>query len=88
MPEVGGSLADYVDPASWRSIEAAVLKMITDAAYREQRAAEIAAARLRTWADVADDLWRELMAIGTLQSRHDTAAALARPRQLSLQDAR
>jgi glycosyltransferase involved in cell wall biosynthesis len=60
MPEVGGSLADYIDPASWESIEAALLKMITDAGYRERRAAQIAAARLRTWSDVADDLWREL----------------------------
>jgi glycosyltransferase involved in cell wall biosynthesis len=60
MPEVGGSLADYVDPTSRDSIEAAVIKMITDSSYREERAAEIVEASLRTWSDVADDLWREL----------------------------
>ena len=62
LPEVGGALADYVDPMSHDSIEAAVLKMITDKEYREQRAETIRCARLRTWADVADDLWREIMA--------------------------
>jgi hypothetical protein len=75
MPEVGGPLADYVDPTSWESIEAALLKMITDAAYRERRAAEIAAARLRAWSDVADDLWRELTRV-TAATR-DTASFAA-----------
>jgi glycosyltransferase involved in cell wall biosynthesis/SAM-dependent methyltransferase len=65
MPEVGGALADYVDPTSWESIEAGLVKMITDAGYREKRAAEIAEARLRTWSDVADQLWRELTRIVT-----------------------
>ncbi|HEY7533779.1 MAG TPA: glycosyltransferase, partial [Nitrospiraceae bacterium] len=65
MPEVGGPLADYVDPTSWDSIEAALLRMITDADYRERRAAEISEARLRTWSDVADDLWNELSALTT-----------------------
>lgn len=75
MPEVGGALADYFDPTCWESIEAALLKMITDAAYRERRAAEIAAAPLRAWSDVADELWRELAAIGA-----------ARPGRVALAD--
>lgn len=60
MPEAGGVLADYVDPTSPDSIEAAVLRLVTDGAYREARAAEIAGSALRTWTDVADDLWDEL----------------------------
>jgi len=69
MPEVGGTLADYVDPKSLDSIETAVVRMITDPAYRERRASEIAAARLRTWAAVADDLWRELSTASSRPSR-------------------
>jgi len=64
MPEVGGSLVEYADPTSHASIEAAVSRLITDVDYRERRAAEIAAAHLRTWGDVADDLWSELNAPG------------------------
>jgi glycosyltransferase involved in cell wall biosynthesis len=61
MPEVGGSLADYVDPYDPQAIEKAILKMITDPAYREKRASEVATTRLRSWADVADDLWATLI---------------------------
>ncbi len=61
MPEVGGELADYVDPTSIESILRASLRMVTDAEYREARARQIAAAELRSWDDVADDLWTALM---------------------------
>jgi glycosyltransferase involved in cell wall biosynthesis len=60
MPEVGGTLADYIDPTSAESIEAGLLRMITDAGYRERRASDIAGAQLRTWENVADDLWDKL----------------------------
>jgi glycosyltransferase involved in cell wall biosynthesis len=60
MPEVGGALADYVDPTSHSSILSAVIKMIVDSEFRELRAAQISKSRLRTWSDVADDLWQEL----------------------------
>lgn len=60
MPEVGGDLVDYIDPMNPESIVKAVLKMITDVEYRERRAVQISEARLRSWADVADDLWHEL----------------------------
>jgi glycosyltransferase involved in cell wall biosynthesis len=67
MPEAGGQWADYIDPTSWQSIETAVMKMITDPAYREKRAAEIAKATLRSWSDVADELWQLLTALGRRQ---------------------
>lgn len=60
MPEVGGQFADYADPASIRSIAEAALRLIRNVDYREARAREIAAARLRTWQDVAADLWHHL----------------------------
>ena len=60
MPEVGGSLADYVDPTSHSSILGAVMKMIDEPEFRELRAAQISKSTLRTWSEVADDLWQEL----------------------------
>lgn len=60
MPEVGRHLADYVDPLSTRSIAEAAMRLIVDREYREARAATIARAELRTWQDVADDLWAAL----------------------------
>ena len=60
MPEVGGSLADYVDPTSHSSILGAVMKMIDEPEFRELRAEQISKATLRTWSEVADDLWQEL----------------------------
>ena len=62
MPEAGGELADYADPSSLDSIEAAALRLITDDTYREARATQIAAAELRSWEDVAGDLWHALSA--------------------------
>lgn len=61
MPEVGRKLADYIDPYSPQSIEDAVIRLATDSAYRASRADAISGAELRTWKDVADDIWRELM---------------------------
>lgn len=61
MPEVGGVLADYVDPASVESIVRAAMRMVADADYREARARQIAAADLRSWDDVACDLWAALV---------------------------
>lgn len=60
MPEAGGELADYADPASVDAIEAAALRLIVDGKYREERAGNIAAARLRSWGDVAEDVWTAL----------------------------
>lgn len=69
MPEVAGELADYIDPYDPQSIVDAALKMITDSEYRENRAAEIARARLRSWADVADDLWITLTESAIVQKK-------------------
>jgi len=56
-PEVGGDLADYVDIKNPDTLVASIIKLATDVEYREGRARQIASARLRTWKDVADDLW-------------------------------
>jgi|GEM_PF-4433640 len=56
MPEVGGNLAEYVNPYSLASIEEAVIKLTLDNEYREQKCRQIAQAHLRSWSDVALDL--------------------------------
>ena len=56
MPEVGGNLAEYVNPYSLASIEEAVIKLSLDNEYREQKCRQIAQAHLRSWSDVALDL--------------------------------
>lgn len=56
LPEVGGDLCDYVDPADTAALHAAVRRMTFDAAYRESRAAAITAAPLRTWSETCDSL--------------------------------
>lgn len=58
LPEVLGPLADYARPDDLAGFVAAVRRMIDDVAYRTAREREIAAAPLRTWADVAADLRR------------------------------
>lgn len=57
IPEVCGDLAGYVDPNDIESIKAGILKPLIDPAYLRAREAAIAAAPLRTWQDVADDLY-------------------------------
>lgn len=57
IPEVCGELAGYVDPDDLGSIKAGILKPLTDPVYLQEREAAIAAASLRTWKDVADDLY-------------------------------
>lgn len=62
MPEVGGSLVEYVDPYDPKSIRDACLKLITDDAYREAMARRIRREDLRRWSDVADGIWQALTA--------------------------
>jgi len=71
MPEVGGDLADYIDPKCPESILEAVLKMITDVDYRERRAAQISRACLRSWTDVADDLWCALSKVASAGASYE-----------------
>lgn len=57
IPEVCGELVGYVDPNDLSSIKAGILRPLTDRAYLRDREAAIAAASLRTWSNVADDLY-------------------------------
>jgi glycosyltransferase involved in cell wall biosynthesis len=57
IPEVCGPLLDYIDPDDPDSIKAGILRPLLDSAFLRQRERAIAAARLRTWRDVADDLY-------------------------------
>lgn len=57
MPEVCGPLFDYVAPNDVPGIAEAIVRIATDADYRAGRERAIRAAPLRTWSDVADDLY-------------------------------
>jgi glycosyltransferase involved in cell wall biosynthesis len=57
IPEVCGALLEYVDAASIDSIGAGIRKALTDAEFRRNREREIAAATLRRWHDVAEDIY-------------------------------
>jgi len=58
LPEVLGPLADYARPDDLDGFVRGVRRLIEDAGYRTARERELAAAPLRTWADVAADLHR------------------------------
>jgi len=60
LPEVLGPLADYARPDDLDGFVRGVRRLIDDAGYRTARERELAAAPLRTWADVAADLRRLL----------------------------
>ena len=53
LPEVCGTLVDYVDPKNINELAAALEKAIRDPEYRRQKEAAIAAAPLRSWDDTA-----------------------------------
>lgn len=57
VPEVCGDLIDYVDPFDVESIKAGIKKPLTDRTYLRQREAAIRSATLRSWQDVADDIY-------------------------------
>jgi len=58
LPEVCGDLIDYVDPADQTALQAALVKAITQPEYVAAREQSIREAQLRTWADVAEDLYQ------------------------------
>ena len=61
IPEVGGSLVDYIDPLNLRDGLEVLRRMVFDATYREARAAEIRKVfRARTWSEVGADLLRQV----------------------------
>ena len=55
MPEVGGDMVAYCDPASMQSIEAAVRRLL-DPDHRKALEARIAETDLRGWEDVGRDV--------------------------------
>lgn len=57
MPEVCGELADYVDPNNHEQIAAVIERAIGDDAYLLCKEEAISKAHLRTWSDVAEDLF-------------------------------
>lgn len=57
MPEVGRDLIDYCDPDDVVGIEAGLERLMFDAEHRSALVAGLETARLRTWKDVAYDLW-------------------------------
>jgi len=68
IPEVCGDLAGYVDPDDLASIKAGLMKPLLDPAYLRAREAAIAAAPLRTWQNVADDLYEYIIGAGSAGS--------------------
>ena len=61
MPEVGGDMVEYCDPHSRDDIEAACLKLIDDPGHRQALEARIRSARLRSWDDVAADIFAAIV---------------------------
>ncbi len=60
LPEVCGNLVDYVDPENEESIVAALGRAIRNRAYIRNKEQQIELVPLRTWLDVANDMWRIL----------------------------
>ena len=62
MPEVAGHYVDYIDPLDIDSLEAAVERML-DPGYLAARSEAIAGMAMRTWEQVAADIWTKLQRI-------------------------
>lgn len=60
IPEVCGSLHDYVDPSDKSALAQAIAHALKYPELVKQRETDIRAATLRTWSDVADDLYAAL----------------------------
>jgi glycosyltransferase involved in cell wall biosynthesis len=60
IPEVGLDLIDYCDPTDDEEIGSQLKRLIFDTEHREKRVAALASAKLRTWAEVVGQMWREL----------------------------
>ncbi len=67
LREVGGSLADYFDNTSIDSLLAAVDRLASDEAAYQQKRAEIAAYRPRTWDTAAAEMTAALKSCGSMQ---------------------
>lgn len=62
LPEVCGTLIDYFDPADPEALCAALERAITDPAYVRRKEQTLAESHMRLWSDVADDLYRFIVA--------------------------
>lgn len=62
MPEVGGDLIDYCDPADDNEIEAQLLRLMFDAGYLKKRADALDRGSMRTWDQVISKIWEEVTA--------------------------
>ena len=80
IPEVGGTLADYIDPYNIRDGLAALTRYLDDPAARLRREQEIAQSfRPRLWQDVAQELLGAALALAARGERPDRAAAIRLP---------
>ncbi len=57
VPEVCGEIAGYVDPDDLASIKAGIMQPLSDPSWLQVREQAIAAAPLRSWRQVADELF-------------------------------
>ncbi|WP_052120573.1 glycosyltransferase family 4 protein [Inquilinus limosus] len=57
MPQVGGNLADYIDPGDEGDLRQGLSRAVTDPAYVKERERMIERAALRAWRDVAEDVY-------------------------------
>jgi len=57
IPEVCGDLLEYIDPNDVDSIRAGIVKAIEDSEFLSRRESGIAAATLRSWSDVAEEIF-------------------------------
>lgn len=62
IPEVCGELVGYVDPDNLNSVAAGIRLALLEQGFLKQREAAIAASPLRTWQNVADDLYEYITA--------------------------
>jgi len=76
MPEVCGDLADSVDPNNHEQIAAVIERAIDDDAYLVSKEEAISKAHLRTWSDVAENLYKVVAGnhIKTFQEKAPCAA--------------
>jgi len=65
MPQVGGDLADYVDPQDPDGIGRAIVRLIAEPGAVEAREAAIRAAPLRRWSDVAAEAYAAVTDAGS-----------------------
>lgn len=66
MPQVGGALAEYIDPEDQAELDRALLHAIRSPNHVAAREKLIGAVRLRRWADVAEDVAEAMKASGMI----------------------